>query len=81
VRFGLMLAGSCSGWNREQPQHAIDLCEVRAVLLQLAFKLFYQPSDERPFLSRCGDDMWIGHPDMVGWRLAALNMLVVALAR
>jgi hypothetical protein len=24
--------------------------------------------------------VWIGHPHMVGWRLAELNVLVVALA-
>jgi hypothetical protein len=31
-------------------------------------------------LSQCRNDMWIGHPHMVGWRLSALNVLVVALA-
>jgi hypothetical protein len=31
-------------------------------------------------LFQCGNDVWIGHPHMVGWRLAVLNAVLVPLA-
>ena len=50
------------------------------MLFELAFQLFDKPRNERPLLSQCGNDVRIGHPDMVGWRMARLNQVVVALA-
>ena len=35
----------------EQPQHAIDMREVRAVLFELAFELFDQPGNYRALLA------------------------------
>jgi hypothetical protein len=55
--------------------------EVGTVLFELAFKLFDQPGNERPLLSEGGNDMWVGHPHMVGWPLAVLNAVVVPFAR
>jgi hypothetical protein len=41
--LGFDLAGVAVGL--EQPQHAINVSQVGAVLFQLAFKLFDQPGD------------------------------------
>ena len=45
------------------------------------FQLLDEPSDQSALLSQGGNDMWIGHPHMVGCRLAALNAVVVPFAR
>jgi hypothetical protein len=50
----LYLAG-VSIWL-EQPQHAVYVREIRAVLFQLAFQLFDEPGDERSLLSEGGND-------------------------
>jgi hypothetical protein len=51
------------------------------VLFQFAFQLFNEPGDKRSLLTEGGNDMWIGHPHMVEWRLPVLNADVVPSAR
>src|ERR1700730_9127881 len=41
----------------EQPQYAVDMREVRAVLFELAFKLFDDPGNDSPLLAQCGNDV------------------------
>jgi hypothetical protein len=64
----------------EQAQHAVDMREVRPVLVKLAFQPVDAPGDLGALLAERINNMGIGHPDMVGWRLAELNADVVAVA-
>ena len=64
----------------KQPQHAVDMDQVGAMLGQLAFEAVDKPGDLGSLRPKRGNNMRVCHPHMVGSRPADLNADVVELA-